>query len=137
MVIIYNIAELKPSMTNENVNTIARTSRKSQLSPTTITRQRDRISDHKTTTTPILNTTPTLHKDMVTTITSRIIETKISVIRITTIRVTRIKDSISELHKIITTSLLCRITTPTAPTPSIPESFLKTVLMLSLTMYNS
>ena len=68
--ILYNIAEPKPLMTYENVNTIARISRKSQLSPTTITRERDQISDHKTTTTPILNPTPTLHKGMVTTIVS-------------------------------------------------------------------
>ena len=95
--ILYNIAELKPSMTNGNVNTIVRTNTKSQPSPMTTTRERDRLSDHKTT------TTPTLHKDMVIAIASRIIETKLSTIRIILTRVTLIKDRINELGKITTT----------------------------------
>ena len=132
--ILYNIGELMLLMTNENVSTIVRTSRKSQFSPTTITRERDRISDHKNTTTPILNTTLTLHKGMVTTIVSRIIETQILTIRIITTRVTLIKDRISELGKIIKISLQGRITTPIL---SIPKIFLRTILMLSLTMCNS
>ena len=130
----YNIAELKPSMMNENVNTIARTSRKSQLSPTTITRERDRISDHKTTTTPILNTISTLHKGMVTTIVSRIIETQILTIRIITTGVTLIKDKITELGKIISTFPQGIITTPIL---RLAEIFLRTILMLSLTTCSS
>ena len=108
----YNFAELKLLMTNQNVSTIARTNRKSQPSPMTITRERDQISDHKTTTTPILSTTPILHKDMVITIVNRIIETKISTIKIITTRVTLIKDRIGELGKITTTFPQGRITTP-------------------------
>ena len=73
---LYNIAELKLLMTNENVSTIVRTSRKSQPSPMTTTRESDRILDHKTTTTQILNTIPTLHKDLVIAIASRTIEPK-------------------------------------------------------------
>ena len=116
-------------MTNENVNTNARTSRKSQLSPTTITRERERISDQKTTTT-ILSTTLILHKGMVTTIVSRMIETQILTLRIITTRVTLIKDRISELGKTITTFLQGRITTPILRTT---EIFLRTILMRSLT----
>ena len=130
---LYSIAELKLLMTNENVSTIVRTSRKSQPSPMTITRERDRISDHKTTTTPILNTTPILHKDMVIAIVNRIIETKISTMKIIT-RITLIKDRISELDKITTTFPQGRITTPI---PSITEISLRTILTLSLTMCNS
>ena len=43
--ILYNIAELKPSMTYENVSTVVRTNRKSQPSHMTTTRENDRISD--------------------------------------------------------------------------------------------
>ena len=39
--ILYNIAEQKPSMTNENVNTIVRINRKNQPSPMTTTRKTD------------------------------------------------------------------------------------------------
>ena len=132
---LYNIAEIKLLMTNENVSTIVRTNRKSQLSPMTTTRERDRILDHKTTTTQILNTIPTLHKDLVIAIVSRTIETKISTIRIIiTTRVTLIKGKISELDKITITFPQGRITTPIL---SITEISLKTILMLSLTMCNS
>ena len=124
----YNFAELKLLMTNENVSTIATTNRKNQPSPMPITRERDRISDHKTTTTPIL------HKDMVITIVNRIIETKISTIKIITTGVTLIKDRISELGKITTTFSHGRITTPIL---SITEISLRTFLTLSLTMCNS
>ena len=123
-----NSVELKPSMMNENVNTIVITSRKSQPSPMTTTRERDRTSDRKTT------TTPTLRKGIITTLVSRIIETKISTTRIITIRVTLIKDRISELGKITSTFLQGRITTPIF---SITEISLRTILMLSLTMCNS
>ena len=132
--ILYNIAESKPSMTNENVNIIARTNRTSQPSPMTTTRERDRILDHKTTTTPFLNTIPTLHIDIIIAIVSRTIETKISAIRIITIRVTLIKGRISELDKITTTFLQGRATTPIL---SITKISLRAILMLSLTMYNS
>ena len=131
---LYNIAELKLLMTNENVSTIVRTSRKSQPSPMTTTRERDRILGHKTTTTQILNTTPTLHKDLVIAIVSRTIETKISATRIITIKVTLIKDRISELDKITTTFPQGRVTTPIL---SITETSLRTILMLSLIMCNS
>ena len=71
---LYNIAETKLLMTNENVSTIVRTSRKSQPSPMTTTRERDRILDHKTTTTQILNTIPTLlQQDLVIAIVRRTI----------------------------------------------------------------
>ena len=110
--ILYNLAELKPSMTNENVITIARTNRKSQPSPMTTTRERDRISDHKTTTTPILNTIPTPHTDMVMAIVNRIRETKISTIRVITTKVTPIKDRINELDKITTIFPQGNTTTP-------------------------
>ena len=132
--ILYNIAELKLLMTNENVSIIVRTSRKSQPSPMTTTRERDRISDHKTITTPILNTTPILHKDMVLAIVSCIIETKISIFKIITTRVTLIKDRISELDKTTTTFPQGRTTTLI---PSITENSLRTILTLSLTMCNS
>ena len=132
--ILYSIAESKPLMTNESVSTIVRTSRKSQPSPMITTRERDRISDHKTTTTQILNTIPTLHRDMVITIVSCIIETKISTIRIITTRVTLIKDRISELDKITTTFPQGKITTLIL---SITDFSLRTTLMLSLTMCNS
>ena len=131
---LYNTAELKLLMTNENVSTIVRTSRKNQRSPMTTTRERDRISDHKTTTTPILNTIPTLHKDMVMAIVRRTTETKISAIRIITTRVTRIKGRINELGKITTTFPQGRITTPIL---SITEISLRTILTLSLTTCNS
>ena len=122
-------------MTNENVSTIVRTNRKSQPSPMTTTRERDRILDHKTTTTQILNTIPTLHKDLVIAIVSRTIETKISTIRIIiTTRVTLIKGKINELDKITITFVQGRITTPIL---SITEISLRTILMLSLTMCNS
>ena len=107
---------------------------KKQPSPMTTTRERDRISDPKTTTTPTLNTTPTLHKDLVIAIVSRIIETKLSTIRIILTRVTLIKDRISELGKITTTFPQGKLTTPIL---SITKSSLRTVLMLSLTMCNS
>ena len=129
-----NIAELKPSIANENVSTIARTSRKSELSPTTRTRERDRNSDHKATTNPILNTTPTLHKVMVTTLISRITETQISTIRIITTRVPLIKDRISELGIKITTSLQGKMTFPML---SITKIFFRTILMHSLTTCSS
>ena len=132
--ILYNIAELKLLMTNENVSTTVRTSRKSQPSPMTTTRERDRILDHKTITTPILSTIPTLHKDMVLAIVSRTIETKILTIRIITTRVTLIKDRISELDKITTTFPQGRITTLIL---SITEISLRTTLILSLTTCNS
>ena len=132
--ILYSIAESKPLMTNESVSTIVRTSRKSQPSPMITTRERDRISDHKTTTTQILNTIPTFHRDMVITIVSCIIETKISTIRIITTRVTLIKDRISELDKITTTFPQGKITTLIL---SITDFSLRTTLMLSLTMCNS
>ena len=134
MGILYNIAELKLLMTNENVSTIVRTSRKSQSSPVTTTRERDRISDHKTTTTQILNTIPTPHKEMVIAIVSRTIETKFPAIRIITTIVTLIKGRISELDKITTTFLQGRATTPIL---SITEISLRTIRILSLTMYNS
>ena len=113
---------------------IVRTSRKSQRSPMITTRERDRILDHTTTTTQTLNTIPTLHKDLVTVIVSRTIETKISAIRIITTRVTRIKGRINELGKITTTFPQGRITTPIL---SITEISLRTILTLSLTMCNS
>ena len=100
----------------------------------TTTRERDRISDHKTTTTPILNTIPTLHKNMVMAIVRRTTETKISAIRIITTRVTRIKGRINELGKITTTFPQGRITTPIL---SITEISLRTILTLSLTTCNS
>ena len=103
--ILYNIAELKLLMTNENVSTIVRTSRKSQPSPMTTTRERGRISDHKTTTTQI-------QKDMVIATVSHTIETKISTIRVITTRVTLIKGRISELDKITSTFPQGRIATP-------------------------
>ena len=132
---LYNIAELKLLMTNENVSTIVRTNRKSQPSLKTTTRERDQILDHKTTTTQILNTIPTLHKDLVMAIVSRTIETKISTIRIIiTTRVTLIKGKISELDRITITFPQGRITTPIL---SITEISLRTILMLSLTMCNS
>ena len=132
---LYNIAELKLLMTNENVSTIVRTNRKNQPSPMTTTRERDRILDHKTTTNQILNTIPTLHKDLVVAIVGRTIETKISTIRIIiTTRVTLVKGKISELDKIAITFPQGRITTPIL---SITEISLRTILMLSLTMYNS
>ena len=131
---LYNIAELKLLMTNENANTVVRTSRKSQRSPMITTRERDRILDHTTTTTQILNTIPTLHKDLVTVIVSRTIETKISAIRIITTRITRIKGRINELGKITTTFPQGRITTPIL---SITEISLRTILTLSLTTCNS
>ena len=131
---LYNIAELKLLMTNENVSTTVRTNRKSQPSPMTTTRERDRILDHKTITTQIFNTTPTLHKNLVIVIVSRTIETKISAIRIITTRVTLIKGRISELDKITITFPQSRITTPIL---SITEISLRTILMLSLTMCNS
>ena len=132
---LYNIVELKLLMTNENVSTIVRTSRKSQPSTMTTTRERDRILDHKTTTTQIFNTTPTLHKDLVIAIASRTIKTKISTIRIIiTTRVTLIKGKISKLDKITITFPQGRITTPIL---SITEISLRTILMLSLTMCNS
>ena len=107
---------------------------KNQPSPMTTTRERDRILDHKTTTTQILNTIPTLHKDLVIAIVSRTIETKISTIRIITTRVTLIKGKISELDKITTTFPQGRVTTPIL---SITEISLRIILMLSLTMCNS
>ena len=131
---LYNIVELKLSMTNENVSTIVRTSRKSQPSPMTTTKERDRILDHKTTTTQILNTIPILHKYMVTAIVSRAIETNISAIRILTTRVTLIKGRISELDKTTTTFPQGRITTPIL---SITEISLRTILTPSLTLCNS
>ena len=132
---LYNIADLKLLMTNENVSTIARTNKKNQPSPMTITSERDRVLDHKTTATPILNTTPILHKDMVIVIVNRIIETKISIIKITTTRVvTLIKDRISELDKITTTFPQGRITTTIL---SLTEISLRTILTLSLTICNS
>ena len=122
--ILYNIAELKLLMTNENVSTIVRTNRKNQPSPMTTTREKDRILDHKTTTTQILNTIPTLHKDLVIAIVSRTIETKISAIRIITTRVTLIKDRISELDKITTTFPQGRVTTPIrSPQPDEESNF--------------
>ena len=127
---LYNIAGLKLLMTNENVSTIVRTSRKSQPSPMTTKRERDRILDQKTTTTQSFNTTPTLHKDLVIAIISRTIETKISAIRIITTRVTLIKDRISELDKITTTFPHGRVTTPILGKTEIS---LRTILMLSLT----
>ena len=131
---LYIIAELKLLMTNENVSTIVRTNRKNQPSPMTTTRERDQILNHKTTTTQILSTIPTLHKDLVIAIVSRTIETKISAIRIITTRVTLIKDRISELDKITTTFPQGRVTTPIL---SITEISLRTILMLSLTLCNS
>ena len=62
------------------------------------------------------------------------IETKISAIRIITIRVTLIKGRISELDKTTTTFPQDRITTPIL---SITEISLRTNLMPSLTMCNS
>ena len=98
------------------------------------TREKDQISYHKPTTAPILNTTLTFHKGMVTTIVSRIKEIQILTIRIITTSVTLIKDRISELEKIITIFLQGRITTPTL---GITEIFLRTILMLSLTTCSS
>ena len=71
---------------------------------------------------------------MVVAIASRIIETKMSTIRVITTRVTLIKDRISELGKINTTFPQGRITTPIL---SIAEISLRTILMLSVTMCNS
>ena len=88
----------------------------------------------QTTITPIPNTTPTLHKDMVIAIVSRMIETKVSTIKFITTRVTLTKDRITELGKITTTSPQGKITTPIL---SITKIFLRTILMLSLTMCNS
>ena len=116
-------------MTNENVNTIVITNRKSQLLLTTTTREKDRISDHRTTTTLISNTTPIFSKDMVATPTSRIIEIKISITRIilTTNR-------ISALGKTTTTFLQDRIT---AQITSTTETSQRTILVLSLTTFSS
>ena len=131
---LYNIAELKLLMTNENVTIIVRTSRKNQPSPITTTRENDQILGHKTTTTQILNTVLIFHKDMVIAIVSRAIKTKISTIRVIRTRVTLSKDRISELYKITTTFTQGKKTTPIL---SITKISLRTVLTLSLTMCNS
>ena len=131
---LYNIAELKLLMTNGNVRTIVRTNRKSQPSPMTTTRERGRILDHKTTTTQILNTIPTFHKDLVIAIVSRTIETKNFSNQNHNNQSNSNQGQNQRTGEITTIFPQGRVTTPI---PSITEISLRTILLLSLTMCNS
>ena len=131
---LYNFAELKLLMTNENVSTIVRTSRKNQPSPMTTTKEEgpnfgsqyyhNSNSQHNSNSSQRFGNSYSQPYNKNQNFSNQNHNNQSN----------SNQDRISELDKITTTFPQGRVTTPIL---SITEISLRTILMLSLTMCNS